>query len=404
MEETSCIVIGAGPHGLAATAHLRRAGVETRVFGRPMSFWQTMPKGMMLRSNRTATSIAEYEGPLSLVEYQRRTGDQLEPPYPLDGFLRYSTWVADQVVPDVDTRTVVDVSPHGSGLAVTLDDGDQLAARHVVCAAGIADFVNRPDIAKDLPSELATHTSEHTSMDRFAGKRLLVVGGGQSALECAALAHEAGAEDVTVVARADHLTWLHGGKYHRMLGRYSKLVYAPTDVGPMGISRVVAVPALFGMFPRAVAEPMARRSIRPAGAAWLKDRLTEVPILVGRQVVAATPQGDQLRVRLDDGEQHVVDHMLFGTGYRVDVARYPFLGPALLARLSRRDGFPVLDRRMRSSVPGLSFVGAPGARSVGPTMRFISGGWYAGQAVAAAIGGPPHGSAAAGTGPVPTTA
>src|SRR4051794_10131980 len=36
-------VLGAGPHGLAATAHLRRAGVDVRIIGDPMSFWQTMP-------------------------------------------------------------------------------------------------------------------------------------------------------------------------------------------------------------------------------------------------------------------------------------------------------------------------------------------------------------------------
>ena len=69
MHETQTVIIGAGPHGLAAAAHLGRAGVETTVFGDPMCFWRTMPKGMLLRSNWTATSIAEYDGPLSLDSY-----------------------------------------------------------------------------------------------------------------------------------------------------------------------------------------------------------------------------------------------------------------------------------------------------------------------------------------------
>ncbi len=103
-----------------------------------------------------------------------------------------------------------------------------------------------------------------------------MVGGGQSALESAALMGEAGA-DVEVVARAEKLNWLHGGKYHRMLGpRLVPLVYAPTDVGPMGISKIVAKPGLFTSLPRAIQEPMAYRAIRPAGAAWL------IPRLVGR--------------------------------------------------------------------------------------------------------------------------
>jgi hypothetical protein len=43
---------------------------------------------------------------------------------------------------------------------------------------------------------------------------------------------------------------------------------------------------------------------------------------------------------------------------------------------------------MESSVPGLHFLGAPAAWSFGPIMRFVSGGWYTGRAVARAIAGP----------------
>ena len=144
-------------------------------------------------------------------------------------------------------------------------------------AAGIKPFANRPAYAQGLPSELASHTGDHQDLDRFSGARVLVVGGGQSALESAALLNELGAE-AEVVARADHLNWLHGGKYQRKLGRLAPLVYAPTDVGPMGLSRLVAVPDLFRRLPRRIQDPLAYRSIRPAGAAWLTPRLQNVPI------------------------------------------------------------------------------------------------------------------------------
>jgi hypothetical protein len=39
-------------------------------------------------------------------------------------------------------------------------------------------------------------------------------------------------------------------------------------------------------------------------------------------------------------------------------------------------------------VPGLHFLGAPAAGSVGPIMRFVSGGWYSGRALARVIVGP----------------
>jgi FAD-dependent urate hydroxylase len=381
MPDEDVVIVGAGPYGIAAAAHLRRSGVDVRVLGDPMSFWRTMPAGMLLRSNWTATCIADYRGPLSLDSFCAATGVRFDRPIPLDRFVEYGTWVQEQVAPDADRRTVRRLNWDEHQFQLDLADGSALTARRVVVAAGIAPFANRPSVAACLPPELASHTSDHRDFRRFSGAKVLVVGGGQSALECAVLLHESGAQ-AQVAVRADHVNWLHGGKYHRMLGRYARLVYAPTDVGPMGLSRLVAVPDLFRRLPRGIQDPAARRSIRPAGAAWLTPRLQDVPIGLTRSVVSATPQGGRLEVTFADREKLTVDHLMFGTGYRIDIAQYPFLTPSLLACVKRADGYPVLTRGLESSVPGLHFLGAPAARSFGPIMRFVSGGWYAGRALA----------------------
>jgi thioredoxin reductase len=376
VEEAQVAVIGAGPHGLAATAHLARAGAEVHTFGEPLDFWKAMPKGMLLRSNWTATSIAEHDGPLSLTSYCESTGTDLHLPVPLDAFVDYGMWVQGRAAPDVDRRRISRIDQNGAGFSITLADGERMAARTVAVAAGIAPFTNRPEVAAHLPRELVSHTADHDDLSRFKDQEVLVVGAGQSALESAALMHEAGTS-VEVVARADHINWLHGGKYHRMLGpKLTPLVYAPTDVGPMGLSRIVAVPDLFRRFPRAAQKPMAYRAIRPAGAAWLQPRLVDVPLHLGRRITAADGRGDKVTVRLDDGTSRTVDHVLFGTGYRVDVSKYPFLSPELVSRIKHVDGYPVLRRGMESSVPGLHFLGAPAAWSFGPIMRFVAGGWY----------------------------
>jgi thioredoxin reductase len=380
MADVDVAVLGAGPHGLATTAHLRRAGVDVHVIGDPMSFWRTMPTGMVLRSNWTATSIAEYEGPLSLDSYCAATGDRFTTPVPLDRFLTYGNWVQQQVAADVDRRVVERLEQHGPGFRLHTSDGDRLHACRVVVAAGIAPFARRPRVGAHLPPDLVSHTADHPDLTRFRGRRVLVVGGGQSALESAALLHECGAE-VEVAVRRDHLTWLHGGRYHRMLGRGAPLVYAPTDVGPMGLSRLVAVPDLFRQLPRSAQDPIAHRCIRPAGAAWLRPRLADVPIRLGTTVEELTADGDRVRAHLSTGDVLTVDHVLFGTGYRVDVTKYPFLGEDITSRLERTDGYPVLRRGMETSVPGLHVVGAPAAWSFGPVMRFVAGGWYAGRAV-----------------------
>jgi hypothetical protein len=130
------------------------------------------------------------------------------------------------------------------------------------------------------------------------------------------------------------------------------------------------------------------RCIRPAGAGWLRDRVASVPFTLGRTATAADElRGGGVRVRLDDGSERTADHVLLGTGYRIDVRRYPFLSPRLARSVDVRDGYPVLRPGFESSQPGLHFLGAPSAFSFGPIVRFVVGTWYSAPTVAAAIAG-----------------
>jgi len=92
--------------------------------------------------------------------------------------------------------------------------------------------------------------------------------------------------------------------------------------------------------------------------------------------------GSQLQVTLDDGSERLVDHLLLGTGYRIDVSQYSFLAPAVVSRIKTADGFPQLTGAFESSVAGLHFVGAPAAWSYGPLMYFVSGTKYASRKLA----------------------
>jgi hypothetical protein len=74
----------------------------------------------------------------------------------------------------------------------------------------------------------------------------------------------------------------------------------------------------------------------------------------------------QLRLKLDDGTDRLVDHALLATGFRVDISRYQLLSPSLLERLETVDGYPVLNRGLECSIPGLHFLGKPAAWSFGP--------------------------------------
>ncbi|MBV8211652.1 MAG: hypothetical protein JOZ08_00325 [Verrucomicrobia bacterium] len=64
----------------------------------------------------------------------------------------------------------------------------------------------------------------------------------------------------------------------------SVLLYPPTDVGPPGLSLIVATPELFKRSPRLLQEKIAYRSIPPAGSDWLIPRLRNVRIITGVQL------------------------------------------------------------------------------------------------------------------------
>jgi hypothetical protein len=190
------------------------------------------------------------------------------------------------------------------------------------------------------------------------------------------LLKEAGIQ-VEVIARTKTLNWV--GLHPRLhnLGLISAMLYSKRDVGPAGISRLVAMPHLFRRFPRYFQDRTGYRAIRPAGAGWLQSRVAGTPITIGRKVVSTAVAGSQLRLRLDDGTERLVDHALLATGFRVDVSRYPFFSQSLLTQLETVDGFPVLNRGLESSIPKLHFLGKPAARSFGPLLGFVSGAEFA---------------------------
>jgi hypothetical protein len=115
------------------------------------------------------------------------------------------------------------------------------------------------------------------------------------------------------------------------------------------------------------------RAVRSAGAPWLVDRLKDVKITTGRSVASAKEVGSEVELKLDDGTERRVDHVLCGTGYRVDLARYDFLEPALRDDVRQLDGYPDVTAGFNTSVPGLHFTGAPAARKFGPLLYFVTG-------------------------------
>jgi hypothetical protein len=317
---------------------------------------------------------------LRLERYAEESGRPVGRPIELSRFVEYGEWFQHITAPDLDERSVARVERNEDGFTLTLEDDEQLRASRVVVAAGLFPFARRPPVFDALPPTSISHASEYADLSVFSGASVAVIGCGQSALESAALLSEHGAK-VEVLARAEEVYWLgwnpNGDVFARL--RWPK---PPTDVGGRVTGWIASTPGGFRLIPSARAKEIVQfRCLRPAGAGWLRPRLTEVTLSLGRTVLAAEQAGEQVVLTLDDGTQRNVDHVFLGTGYDVDVRRYPFLAAELSGELELSDGLPILRPGLESSIPGLHFVGAPATGSFGPIMRFVVGTWYAAPAV-----------------------
>jgi hypothetical protein len=378
-------VIGAGPYGLAAAAHLRAAGMATRAFGQSMAFWRrNMPKGMKLRH---ATGISHPTGSFSLEAFASVDSAAGIRPLPIETFIAYAEWFQQQAVPNLDRRKVTRVAPAADGFALQLEGGEVVEAGRVVVALGLKNQDFRPAQFIGLPERLVSHSCEHADFSQFRGRRVAVIGRGQSACESAVLLHEAGAE-VDLLARGP-IHWIgaetlgHGPV--SLKWRLYDLVNPHFTIGPFPLSWLVMMPAFLHALPPTLRERIGTRCLRPAATAWLRPRWGEVRFSDGCAVRDVQPAGAGVSLRLDNGATLEVDHVLLATGYRVDIAKYRMLAPELLHRVDCVDGSPVLSAGFESSLPGLHFIGSSAVTSFGPLMRFVAGTGYAASALTRAV-------------------
>jgi len=335
-----------------------------------MSFWRDhTPAGMMLRSALSASHIASPHPGTTLAAYLGRLGAVPEGPVPVSSFVDYGTWFQARRLPDIDRRHISGILAEQDRFCVVAEDGETFRAKRVVVATGIAGFAHRPSAFEYAPNSLVSHSNDNPDPARCRGRRVGIIGSGQSAIETAALMREAGAE-VEVIMRAARIRWLQGAVGLRdQLGPLGRLMFPWTDVGSPAVARV----------------SIDRRTMRASAAAWLKPRIDGVRLSTSRTVVRAEPRHDQIGLVLDDASVRKFDYVVLATGFRINLARLSFLNRELLAAIRRTAGYPHLNYGFESSVKGLHFIGATAAYSFGSVTRFVAGTTYSAAALSAAI-------------------
>lgn len=384
------VVIGAGPYGLSVAAHLRHLCIPYRVFGKPMGMWRDhMPKGLTLKSDAFASNIAAPNNEFPLERFYKESGRTDYSPIGLrvrgDVVAEYGQEFQRRYVGEVDEARVMEVTRFGGGFRLALDTGETVSARKIVVATGLLSLRHLPESLASLPSGMVSHSSGHNDLAKFRGRKVTVIGAGQSACELSALLNEQGAE-VTMLTRRP-LKWYEPKNEDQPNVRRSawqQLRRPNFGLGPGWRTWFWSErPYEFSFLPKTTRYSKAYGLFAPAGSGWIKHRVDGViPIHTGA-LRGVEMRGDAAHLAVDTSEGSVeiaADHIVAATGYRPEISRLPFLGQ-LRGDIQTINGAPLLNRSFESSVPGLHFAGFMGAATFGPSMRFIYGARFAAERV-----------------------
>lgn len=350
-------VIGAGSSGLAVLKAVRDLGVTVECFERGSDvggLWRYENDNglssayMSLRTNVSRARMGYPSFPLprsygdfphhtEMAEYLGAYADS----FGLRERIRFRATV-QRLEPDRD-----------GGWCLSLDDGSVRRFDAVVVAVG-HDWCPKSPEYPGVFAGRTSHSHEYRTPEPFAGRRVLVVGGGQSAAEIAA--------EVADAARWTCISLRAGA--HVIPRRVGGRPYDASDRSPLNR---VPWPLMNRLFAGSVA-----RELGPLPAPWPvpRHRLLEgIPIVssdlipaVRRGAVAVRPAVERLagdRVRFADGSEERFDDVVYATGYRISLA---FLAPDVVPVVGR--DVPLYRRIVPPAAPpGLFLAGcvdAPG--------------------------------------------
>lgn len=352
------MIIGAGPYGISLAYDLWDRGVPFEIAGKPFDLWMnhTMPS-MAIRSDRHTSEIYTRRGVFDLTAYIRKVRPDdaeqvIKDRLPSDLFRDYLRHVLKTLPFSIENQKVETLKKENGYYISRLEDGSIIHSEEVVLASGIEPH-------KQVPAALEGYTRvqhgwETASYSGSNGKKLLVIGGGQSA-----------AEAVDELSDHNEVTWM----MKRTPTFYSEPINLPKPIFKL----ILLLSPYFYFLPSRLKKQLGRQFVETTITPDMQ------PVMEKENVTMICADAEELK--LEERSSGVYSHLLrqefdqiiAATGYTYDVDHLRFVDPFLRGQIKTEGGIPEINFDFESSVSGLYFAGGITEPFYGPAQRFMMG-------------------------------
>ncbi|MBD3421523.1 MAG: SidA/IucD/PvdA family monooxygenase [Chitinivibrionales bacterium] len=358
--KTDVAIIGAGPYGISIAQELWERKIEFRIFGSPFSLWFSHTQNnMAIRSDRHTSEIYTTQNRYNFIDYldkhyapQKAT--LVKKRIPVTIFRNYLRDILRKLPFEITDNRVEYLAKTNGEFTAQLNCGEQLAARRVIIATGIESHKFLPSCLKKLASRKIIHTWDVQSYENLRGKKVLVIGAGQSA-----------AEAIIQLKAHNEVTWLlrHEPAF------FSEPINLPTPV----FLALLYISPWFYFLPTPARDRLGRMFVHSTITPDLEEGVMDGAVTKAygdvEEMNIALKRGRLFSTRLDKK----FDCIVAATGYRLSLSSLGFLCDALQSRIRNKKGIPLLSYNFQTNIPNLYMAGGISEPTYGPAQRFIMG-------------------------------
>lgn len=351
-------IIGAGPYGISLAYEFWEQGIPFEIIGKPFDLWlhHTMPD-MAIRSDRHSSEIYTKSGVFDLTSFiykeePLRAESILKDRLPSSLYRKYLQDILDRLPFTVKEEKVTALEKKGNAYFCTTESGESIESENVVIACGIENHRSTPDSLKNDPQVL--HTWDVQTQLSSENKKILLIGGGQSAAEAA-----------SYFSDANNVTWVM---------RKSPIFYSePINLPKPIFKAALLLSPYFYFLPKKVKAYAGKQFVETTITPDLAD------VLKKDNVSLLCSDAEQLGLTKNDQQVYSktlranFDFVMMATGYRYHVRNLPFLTEDIIRNVKTNNGIPEINFDFESSLSGLYFVGGIVEQSYGPAQRFLMG-------------------------------